>query len=135
MKIIDAEDKVLGRMASQVAQLLMAGEEVAIVNSEMAIITGKKTSILADFRTKRDIRHQRKGPFYPKMPDRIVKRSVKGMLPYKTQSGRDAYKRLKVYIGKPDGLEGEAFSIKVGKKLPDRYITIADISRELGANF
>ena len=42
MKVIDAEGHVLGRLASLVAQELLAGEEIRIVNADRCIITGKK---------------------------------------------------------------------------------------------
>ena len=136
MKIVNAEDMIMGRMASYVAKILMAGDEVAIINSEKAIITGTPSNVLKEYKTRRAIRHQRKGPFYPKMPDRIIKRSVKGMLPSQCAEGRDALKRLKVYIGEPKALEGDKIKVKASRNPKvERFIYVGDISRELGATF
>ena len=68
------------------------------------------------------------------MPDRIVKRSIRGMIPYQTPHGRAAYKRLKCYIGIPKELEGKNFEkIKEAEKKPVDYITIKELSKSLGA--
>lgn len=41
------------------------------------------------------------GPYYPKRPDRIFKRAIRGMLPYKTEDGREALSNVRVYVGNP----------------------------------
>ena len=112
--VYNAEDKVLGRLASVVAKQLItakkAGEDtrVIIVNAEKAIVTGKRSTILSDYRAKYELNHPRKGPFFPRMPDQILKRTVRGMLPYqKNSSGRNALKSLRVEIGTPSDLSGD----------------------------
>ena len=101
MKIIDAEGLILGRMSSAIAKQLLAGEEIVIINAEKALITGKKRMILDEYQKMREISHARKGPHYPRMPDMILKRTIRGMMPYQKPSGRQALKNLKVYIGIP----------------------------------
>jgi large subunit ribosomal protein L13 len=133
--IIDAKDATLGRLCTNVAKNLLNGEEIAIVNSEKAIISGKKPMIKARYKQKREVGTYRKGPFFPRMPDRIVKRSVRGMIPYQTPHGRAAYKRLKCYIGIPKEFEGKKLeTIKEAEKKPIDYITIQDLSKSLGAD-
>ena len=95
--VYNAEDKVLGRLASVVAKQLIsatkAGEDtrVIIVNAEKAVVSGKRTSVISDYRKKYELNHARKGPFFPRMPDQILKRTVRGMLPnQKNSSGRAA---------------------------------------------
>ena len=112
--VYDATDKILGRLASQVAKQLMvarkAGNEqrVIIYNAEHAVVSGPRTKVLADYDSKYKLNHPRKGPFYPRMPDQILKRTVRGMLPYqKNSSGRGALRDLRVMIGKPANLAGE----------------------------
>jgi len=69
------------------------------------------------------------------MPDRIVKRSVRGMIPYQTPHGRAAFKRLKCYIGIPKEFEGEKIeTVMEAKKKPIDFITIRELSRYLGAD-
>lgn len=133
--IIDAKDATLGRLCTNVAKNLLNGEEIAIVNSEKAIISGKKPMIKEKYKQKREVGTYRKGPFFPRMPDRIVKRSIRGMIPYQTPHGRAAYKRLKCYIGIPKEFEGKKFeTIKEAEKKPIDYITIQDLSKSLGAD-
>jgi large subunit ribosomal protein L13 len=132
--IIDAEGATLGRLSTNAAKNLLNGEEIAIVNSEKAIISGKKPSIKEHYKQKIEVGTYRKGPFFPRMPDRIVKRSIRGMIPYQTPHGRAAYKRLKCYIGIPKEFEGKNFEkIKEAEKKPVDYITIKELSKSLGA--
>jgi large subunit ribosomal protein L13 len=72
------------------------------VNCEKAILTGRKDSILKKYRERRDRGNPLKGPFISFMPDRFVRRIIRGMLPYKQERGRLAYKRVMCYIGVPD---------------------------------
>ena len=144
--VYNAEDKVLGRLASVVAKQLItakkAGEDtrVIIVNAEKAIVTGKRSTILSDYRAKYELNHPRKGPFFPRMPDQILKRTVRGMLPYqKNSSGRNALKSLRVEIGTPSDLSGDlpdgcewGDSTKIDRPLPERFVRLGEISKELG---
>jgi len=134
VKVIDADGAVLGRMASIVAKRLLKGEEIAIVNSEKAIIVGDEQMIKQEYREKREIGTQRKGPFFPRMPHMIVKRTIRGMLPYQQPKGREALKRLRCYIGVPEEYANvEKEKVGLPKKKPYKYITIAELSRYLGA--
>ncbi len=133
--IIDAEGATLGRLCTNAAKNLLNGENIAIVNSEKAIISGKKPSIKKHYKQKREVGTYRKGPFFPRKPDRIVKRSVRGMIPYQKPHGRIAFKRLKCYIGIPKEFEGKKFEkVKEAEKRPVDFITIEELSRSLGAN-
>jgi large subunit ribosomal protein L13 len=132
--VIDASGAVLGRLCTVVAKRLLAGEEIAIVNAEKAIITGKKNTVKAHYKQEREVGTYRKGPFYPRMPDRLVKRTVRGMIPYQTPHGRVAYKRLRCYIGVPNQLRGQpAETIASAQKQVANFITVQEISQFLGA--
>ncbi len=137
MSIINAENLVLGRLASNVAKRLLNGEEVIIVNAEKSIVTGSKESILAEYKHKRELSHARKGPYYPKSPDRILKRTVRGMIPYKKPSGKEALRRLKIYIGVPKGLSDKHLETidAAGASRSVRYMTLGEVSKLLGAKF
>ncbi|MFE3845648.1 50S ribosomal protein L13 [Thermoplasmatota archaeon] len=133
--IIDADGATLGRLCTNAAKNLLNGEEIAIVNSEKAIISGKKSMIKKHYKQKREVGTYRKGPFFPRMPDRIVKRSIRGMIPYQTPHGRAAFKRLKCYIGIPREFEDKKFEkIKDAEKMPIDFITIMELSKFLGAD-
>ncbi|MEF8880109.1 MAG: 50S ribosomal protein L13 [Candidatus Thermoplasmatota archaeon] len=133
--VIDAENAVLGRLCTKVAERILDGEEIAVVNSEKAIITGKKKRIKDKYLKKRQVGTYRKGPYFPRSSDRIVKKTVRGMIPYQKPDGRAAFKRLKCYIGVPEEFEKEkAEKIKDTEKKPVEYITIKEISKYLGAD-
>ena len=135
--IIDADGLILGRLASHVAQRLLAGEDVVVVNAEKALVTGGKDDVIAHFRHRRDVGSGRKGPLYPRMPHMMLKRSVRGMLPYYKPRGRAAYKRLKVHIAVPKELKGKKFeTVEDASKLStQRYVSLGEVSQVLGAKF
>jgi large subunit ribosomal protein L13 len=133
--IIDANGLTLGRLSTNAAKRLIKGEEITIINSEKAIISGKKTSLKKIYTHKREQGTYRKGPFFPRTPDQIVKRTIRGMIPYQKSHGRAAFKKLKCYIGIPKEFEGKKFeTLKEAKKQPVDYMTIEELSRSLGAN-
>jgi len=133
--IIDSEGAILGRLCTTVAKRLLKGEEIIIVNSEKVIVTGKKTMIKAHYKHEREVGTYRKGPFYPRMPDRILKRCVRGMIPYQEPHGRTAFKRLKCYIGVPKEFQGQTFEkIATAQKQPVDFMTLQEIAQFLGAN-
>ncbi len=129
--IIDGTNAVLGRMATHVAELLLKGETIIIVNAERIIITGNKKQITDKYLTRRKIGSKHHGPFYPKMPDSIVRRSVRGMLP-KSKKGRAVYKRLKVYIGMPKEFEGKEAKYVAQKEVKTNFINIGNLAKSLG---
>lgn len=134
--VIDAEGAILGRIATHVASRLLKGEEISIINTEKAIITGKKKSIKEHYQKKRDLGTYRKGPFFPRMPDMLVKRTVRGMIPYQTPHGRTAFKKLKCYIGIPKEFEKQnKEKIDAAEKTPAEFITVGELSRALGVDF
>ena len=135
MAIIDADNAVLGRLASVVAKRLLNGEEIIIVNAEKAVIIGNKPYIIGKYKERRDIGSVRKGPYYPRMPDRILRRTVRGMLPMKKSHGKEAYRRLKVYMGIPRDLQGKEFEVieEAKNNKLEGFITLKDLSIQLGA--
>jgi large subunit ribosomal protein L13 len=134
--IIDADGAILGRISTVIAKRLLNNETIAVINSEKAIISGKKSAIKNRYSHKRELGTYRKGPFFPRMPDKLVKRTIRGMIPYQTPHGREAFKKLKCYIGIPKEFEGMKYEkIGIADKHPTDYITVGDLSRELGANF
>lgn len=137
--VIDADGLLLGRMASLVAQRALAGEEIAIVNVEKAIVSGSRAYVLANYTTKRERGSREGGPFFPRRPDHIVKRTIRGMLPYKRERGMAAFKRVKTYVGVPMelvGIETETLEVAhIDRLSSPKYITIGAISTNLGAKY
>ena len=140
MKYIDADNLILGRMAAVVAKDLLDGETITIVNIENAVISGTSDATLKKYyeRTKkRSITNPRLiGPFHPKDPVRIARRTVRGMIPYKKPKGKEAYGRLKVWIGVPEELgeiKTESIPEASAKDLGTRrFIKLGRLSKRLG---
>jgi large subunit ribosomal protein L13 len=133
--VIDADGNVLGRLCTSVAKKILKGEEVVVVNAEKAIVTGNRDDILAQYKQKKDRGKVIHGPFYPRRADLILKRTVRGMLPWDKPKGRDAYRLLKVYVGVPKELEAvEKLKLMGATNLSrDRYVTLSEVSEHLGS--
>ncbi len=131
--IVDANKAVIGRLAGRVARELLRGQEVIVINIEKSVISGKPNFIVDKFLDKIHRGDPHKGPFYPKYPDKIFRRMVRGMIPYKKQRGREALKNLRVFIGNPENLEGERVA-KTAHDLKTKYISLHDLSKEMGAH-
>lgn len=136
MKVYNAEGKILGRLAAHIAKELLNGEEIRVVNADKIFITGQKDSILKKYKQNRERGKIRKGPFYPRRPERIFKRTVRGMLPYQQPRGRKAYKRLRAYIGIPKDFGSEEIKVPDVKDAEgQKGLTLGEVSTHLGAKF
>lgn len=139
VEVIDATGLVLGRLSTYVAKRLLTDKElqIAIINAEKAIVSGNKKMVIESYIERRRLNHQRKGPYFPRQPDRVLKRTVRGMLPIKLPKGRQAFKRLKVYIGTPSELAKEKTTkVKVAMKDNlEQFVELGEISKALGAKF
>lgn len=136
MIIYDAENQILGRLCSRIAKDLLNGEKVFVVNCEKAIVSGNPKYIQKRYLEKiwrGDVKH---GPFFPKTPDGIFRRTVRGMLPWHKAKGRKAYKNLKVFIGLPEEFKNkELKKVKEAdaSKLKTKFMTLEEISLAIGA--
>jgi len=132
--VVDARDCILGRVASEVAQKVLAGQRVAVVNAEHAVITGNKEDTFETYQTRAEVGSDR-GPYYPKRPDRIFKRAIRGMIPYKKVHGREAFENVRVYVGNPYDEDGEVLAGTSLDRLSNiKFISLGEISEKLGAN-
>ena len=135
MIIIDAKGLVLGRMASIIAKRLLQGETIMVVNAEKAVISGKKQSRVKAAKTFLEVGHPKKGPFHPRRPDRIVRRTIRGMLPWRKPKGKQAYKRLRVFIEVPEELKGKGMQTipeVSADNLKCPYTTVGELAKEIG---
>ncbi|HDI75487.1 MAG: 50S ribosomal protein L13 [Thermoprotei archaeon] len=137
--IIDAKDHVAGRLASIVAKRLLRGEKIVIVNAEKAVIIGDRLRIINIFKRRLTWRTyynpEKVGPKLPVRPDGILKRMIRGMLPYKQHKGKIALKRLRVYIGVPDEFKDKPME-KVKEALKPlenyKYIYLEELAKSIG---
>ncbi|MDR0791287.1 MAG: 50S ribosomal protein L13 [Methanomassiliicoccaceae archaeon] len=134
--VIDAKGHVMGRLASNIAERILNGEEIVILNAESVVITGAKEMVFAEFKAKVDRGQIRKGPYYPRRADLLLKRTIRGMIPWTTTSGREAYRRVHVFVGSPEQFNDvekqtvdEAMRLRTGK-----YTTLGAVAKFLGSN-
>jgi len=134
---VDAEGLILGRMCSKVAKKLLNGEEVVILNAEKTILSGKKKSKVAEAKQFLEVGAPERGPFHYRRPDRIVRKTVGGMLPIKQPKGKNALARLRVYMGVPIEFKNqktETLTDAQATKLKGPKLTLAELAREIGWN-
>jgi large subunit ribosomal protein L13 len=131
MIVIDAENLILGRLATFAAKQSLLGQEVRVINVEKAVVSGNKKTTLNEVRQDMDRGTPAKGPFIPTKADRYVRRVIRGMLPYKQPKGAEAFKRVLCYVGVPEEFkEAETVDLPSAKvdKLPTlKYTQIKNI--------
>ncbi len=135
--VIDADGLILGRMCSVIAKKLLTGEEVIVVNAEKAVLSGRRKSKVLEAHVFLEVGKPVTGPFHYRRPDRILRRTVRGMLPFKQPKGKQAYKRLKVFLGLPDDLKDQktvAFEEAQAKRLTCPFFTLGEYAKEIGWN-
>lgn len=134
--IIDAKNLILGRLASFIAKKALLGEKIELVNCESAIITGNKKQILNWYKQRAEMGEPFHGPFFPKKPYLLVKRAIRGMLPYKKPHGLTAFKNIRCYNTIPENLKDQKFetvkSANILKFKSLKYVTIKEICDHLG---
>jgi large subunit ribosomal protein L13 len=135
--LVNAEGLIVGRMCSKVAKRLLNGEEVIILNAEKAVFSGKKKSKVAEAKQFLEVGAPMRGPFHYRRPDRFLRKTVRGMLPFKQPKGKSAFKRLKVFMGVPLELKDQqmiTFTEAQSTKLRGPHFTLAEMAKEIGWN-
>ena len=125
--LLDATDKILGRFCSQVAKKALLGERVVVINAKHAIISGTKKNIHEKYLKKLNIStatNPTRGPFWPRKPDTFMRNIIKKMLPRKKIRGKEAVKRVHVYIS---GIP-ERFQKRYQKLIPILYVSASILS-------
>ena len=134
--IIDAKELILGRMAAKVAKKALEGETIDIINAEQAVITGSKSDILAEYKHRQQRGQPKTGPFFFTKENLFVKRAIRGMLPYKKEKGRVAFKRIKCYVGIPSEFKDiKAETVEgahISKVQMLKYISVKELCYLLG---
>ncbi|MBS3077833.1 50S ribosomal protein L13 [Candidatus Pacearchaeota archaeon] len=129
--IIDAEGGVMGRIAAFAAKQALFGKEVVIVNCEHAAITGSPRRIIEGYQQKRGRGGTaQRGPYFPKSPERVMKRTVRGMLSHTQFRGRAAFKRVICYDAVPAEYQASK-KTSMKREIKTKSINLARLSREL----
>ncbi|ABU81369.1 50S ribosomal protein L13 [Ignicoccus hospitalis] len=137
--VIDATNQIVGRMASHIAKMLLEGWEVNVINAEKAVLSGEPTRVVKGYQILLNVKTHT-NPYRnkikrPRTPIAIIKDAVKGMLPKHNTRGREALKRLKVYIGEPEYVPKEnlmRFPDADALRLSGKYITVGEVARRMG---
>ncbi|HTY75334.1 MAG TPA: 50S ribosomal protein L13 [Candidatus Nanoarchaeia archaeon] len=135
--VVNGEGLILGRMCSKIAKRLLNGEQIVIVNAEKITVSGKKKSKIAEAKEFLEVGAPERGPFHSRRPDRIVRKTVRGMVPWKQPKGKSAYKRLKVYMGVPAEFKDstmETDKYALASKLKGPHFTLGELAIQIGWN-
>jgi large subunit ribosomal protein L13 len=137
MMIYNGEAMLLGRLSTLVAKAALLGEEVKVVNCAKIVISGKKVNTFAAQKQRRDRRgYPLKSSKLSRSPDRFVRRSIRGMLPWSQTRGREAFSRIMCYNDLPAEFASEKIMVPpsaAASKLPSlHYTTIGQICKQLG---
>ena len=134
--IIDAKDAILGRLGSFVAKQLLLGNKVDVVNCEEMVISGRKAATMNEYIRKLHRGAPAKGPYFYRRPDLFVKRSIRGMLPFKRARGREVFKNIKCHIGIPENLKDEKLlrleTAHLNRLNSADYLKVKEVCRAVG---
>ncbi|MFB6361341.1 MAG: 50S ribosomal protein L13 [Halobacteriales archaeon] len=131
--VVDGAGCILGRVASQVAERALDGESVAVVNTEQLVITGDERDVVEKYRKRTELGSDR-GPNYPKRPDGIMKRTIRGMLPHRTTRGREAFESVRTYVGNPYEEAEQLEDTSLDRLSNIRFVQLGEVSEQIGAN-
>jgi len=135
--IVDASNMIVGRLGAIVAKKALLGEKIDIVNAERAVISGKKQEVFARFKQRVTRGTWSTGPHYKRNSDRLLKRMIRDMLPYKKPLGKKAFKQIMCWEGVPAEFKDKEllrFKEADASKLVINNVSIHDLSRFLGGN-
>jgi len=136
MILIDGSNLLLGRVASFAARKALEDEQVTIINCNKIYLSGSPTRSIERYKGKFTLGTILHGPYVSKSPGAMMRRSVRGMLPWNRVRGRDAFRRVKCYSDVPEALKGKpAITIENASinKLPiSRYITLVEVCSRIG---
>jgi len=137
---VDATGHIAGRLCSRVASEILRGRRIVVLNSEKAVLSGKRDTIIAAWKQRLELGSKVNpiyGPLHPRRPDNIMWRMVRGMVPKTKPKGTLGLKRLRVYIGVPEKYSGVTL-VKFDNAMATRplpmYTTILELSHNIGWN-
>jgi large subunit ribosomal protein L13 len=137
---IDATGHIAGRLCSQVASEILRGKRIVVLNAEKAVLSGKRDTVIAEWKQKLELGSKVNpiyGPLHPRRPDNILWRMVRGMVPKTKAKGTLGLKRLRVYIGVPQKYSGVTlakFDEAVATRPLPMYTTLLELARNIGWN-
>merc|ERR1712241_830774 len=141
VKVIDGNQRLMGRLAAMVAKSLLNGQKVVVVRCEGLVISGNfyrnKLKVM-EYLRKRHLTKPSRGPFHGRSPSKMFKHVIRGMLPHKTDRGQTAFKNLKAFEGIPAPYDKVRRSIlpscfrEIKLKPNRRYAPVGRLAAETG---
>jgi len=139
--VIDGRGHLMGRLASIVAKNILNGNKVVVVRCEGINQSGNfyrnKLKVLKFLRLRCNVKPSR-GPFHFRAPSKMFWRTVRGMVPHKTERGKDAMKRLQTFEGVPPPYDKKKrmvipSALKVLRLKPGRkFCSLGRLSHDVG---
>ena len=137
--VVDAADHIAGRLASNVAKLLVKGNRVTVVNCEKIMMSGTRSNQIKEYREFLEINsiiNYKHGPVHHRRPDTVMAKMIRQMLPFdRKPSGKEAHQRLRTYIGSPKeikSLEKIQFEKAKIRKILSNYTALGELCRVIG---
>ena len=137
--VVDATNHIAGRLASNVAKLLMQGHRVSVVNCEKIMMSGTRSNQIKEYREFLEINsiiNYKHGPVHYRRPDTLMAKMIRQMLPFdRKPSGKEAHQRLRTYIGSPKeikSLEKIQFEKALIRKTASNYTALGELCRIIG---
>ena len=137
--VVDGSGMILGRLASIVAKKLLEGYKVTVVNVEKVVVSGVPKEVVRAYKNTilgvKSHHAHRLRPKRARSPIRLFKDAVWGMLPKHNKRGREAFRRLKAYVGVPEEFKDASlvrFPEADSSRLSRSYVELGRIARELG---
>merc|ERR1712165_647083 len=139
--VIDGRGHLMGRLCSIVAKNILTGNKVVIVRCEGINMSGNfyrnKLKYLKFLRLRCNVKPSR-GPFHFRAPSKIFWRTVRGMVPHKSERGKEAMKRLQTFEGVPPPYDKKKkmvipSALKVLRLKPGRkFCSLGRLSHDVG---
>jgi len=137
--VVDGTDHIAGRLASNVAKLLIQGNRVSVVNCEKIMMSGTRANQIKEAREFLEINsiiNYKHGPVHYRRPDTIMAKMIRQMLPFdRKPSGKESYQRLRTYIGSPKEIKSLGkiqFEKAKIKRSAANYTSVGELCRVIG---
>ncbi|XP_040575327.1 large ribosomal subunit protein uL13 [Lepeophtheirus salmonis] len=139
--VIDGRGHLMGRLASIVAKFILNGNRVVVLRCEGINLSGNfyrnKLKYLKFLKLRCNVKPSR-GPFHFRAPSKIFLRTVRGMVPHKSERGKAALKRLETFEGVPPPYDKKKkmvipSALKVMRLKPGRkFCSVGRLSHDVG---
>lgn len=132
---IDAKDAIVGRLGAYVAKKVAENESVVIVNAEKAVFSGKAEYVAGIYAARRqmmDKANPEHSAKWPRRPDLLLKRIIRGMLPKRNARKKAAMGNLRIYMGMPSNVKDAKPFANTAAQLARAHVSLEEVCERLG---